>query len=199
MAAVKHSFKTSGARVNVGILAYQGNLAEHVAVLKKLKIEAREVRTIEDLSDITHLIIPGGESTVIGRFLQMWGVGEEIKKRVTDGTLAVFGTCAGAILLSTKITGKNNPEPLGLIDITVDRNAYGTQRYSFETEIILGKKMIPVAFIRAPKITRTGKKVEILAKDQGLPVVVLQSRVLASTCHAEERGSTEIHRLFLSL
>jgi pyridoxal 5'-phosphate synthase pdxT subunit len=185
----------------VGILAYQGDVAEHEAVLDMLKQKHRQVRTTDDLSGVTHLIIPGGESTVIGRFLGMWGLGKEIQKRVKAGTLAVFGTCAGAILVSRKIAGKNNPSPLGLIDIAVDRNAYGTQIDSFEAEIDVRGigKHVPVAFIRAPKLTKVGKGVDVLAKRGDDPVLIRQGRVLASVCHPEARGETAIHRLFLGL
>ncbi len=187
--------------MHVGILAYQGDVAEHEAILDVLAQRHRQVRTIEDLTDVTHLIIPGGESTVMGRFLAMWDVGDEIKRRAAAGTLAVFGTCAGAILLAKKIAGKNNPAPLGLIDIDVDRNAYGTQIDSFETELAVKgiEGPVSVAFIRAPKIARVGKGIDVLAARDGSPVLVRSGRILASACHPEARGETGIHRLFLSM
>ncbi len=185
----------------VGVLAFQGDVAEHVAVLTRLHVPSIEVRTKDDLSKIDGLIIPGGESTVISGFLTSSGVGREIQRRVYDRKhpLAVYGTCAGAIVLARKATGKHAPRPLGLIDLTVERNAYGTQLDSFETVInVRGiREPLSVAFIRAPKITRTGRKVEILAHDQGLPVLVRQGRVLVGTFHPEVRAETAIHRYFV--
>lgn len=197
----------------VGVLAFQGDFAEHISVLHSMHIPAIEVRSLTDLSKIGALIIPGGESTVIAKFLEETGVGKEIIKRTQSGStdprldnpnprpLFVYGTCAGAIVLSKKVTGKNSPKSLGLIDISIDRNAYGTQLDSFETEIrvkgIQGK--IPVSFIRAPKITKVGKGVEILAEHSGIPVLVRQGRVLAGTFHPEVRADERMHRLFLKM
>ena len=185
----------------VGVLAFQGDFAEHIAVLQLLRVPSIEVRTIEDLMKVGALIIPGGESTVIAKFLESTGVGREICRRVADTVhpLVVYGTCAGAIVLSKKVTGKNAPRSLRLLDITVDRNAYGTQMDSFETEIgVKGiREKIPVSFIRAPKITRVGKEVEILSAHNEEPVFVRQGNIFASTFHSEMRGSTTIHQLFL--
>jgi 5'-phosphate synthase pdxT subunit len=114
--------------------------------------------------------------------------------------LAVFGTCAGAILLASDILGKNAPEGLGLMDIAIDRNAYGTQIQSFHADVaVRGIGKIPVAFIRAPKIIRVGNNGEILASYEGAPVLVRQGRFLACTCHPEVRGETGIHRMFLKM
>jgi len=218
----------------VGVLAFQGDFAEHMDILRSMGVRCTEVRSLQDLASVDHLIIPGGESTVMARFLRETGVGEEIRKRATysfpaAGTprpgetgekaphfvrlrqttrgrerskpLAVFGTCAGAILLARKATGKNVPRSLELIDIEVDRNAYGTQIDSFETTLkIYGiKQLVPVAFIRAPKITKVGKSVEILASHRGFPVLVRQGRVLVATFHTEVRGESAIHEFFLRM
>jgi 5'-phosphate synthase pdxT subunit len=187
----------------VGVLAFQGDFAEHIEVLSRLHVPSLEVRTKDDLSKIDGLIIPGGESTVIAQFLTSTGVGKEIQRRLKDKThpLAVYGTCAGAIVLARKATGKNAPRTLGLIDIVIDRNAYGTQIESFETVVdIRGiKEPLSVAFIRAPKIIRTGRAVEILAHDQGLPVLVRQGRVLVGTFHPEVRSETALHQYFLDV
>ena len=107
--------------MTVGVLAFHGDFAEHLEILRSLKTKAIEVRSLDDLGQVDHLIIPGGESTVMARFLTETGVGDAIKARVKEGSLAVYGTCAGAILVSRKVTGKNAPRPLGLIDIVVDR------------------------------------------------------------------------------
>lgn len=184
----------------VGVLALQGDFAEHMAVLGSLHCEAKEVRIPEDLAECSHLIIPGGESTVMGKLLLSSGIRPELLKKMEQGTLAIFGTCAGAILLAKEIHGKNSPEGLGLIDMTVDRNAYGTQLHSFHADIaVTGIGTISVAFIRAPKITRVGKDVEILASYEGMPILVRQGRFLACACHPEVRGETAIHRYFLSM
>ena len=187
--------------MTIGVLAFHGDFAEHMELLHAMKKSAREVRSIDDLREISHLIIPGGESTVMSGFLTSTGIAAVIQKRVKEGSLAVYGTCAGAILLARKITGKNSPRSLGLMDMTVERNAYGTQLQSFGAELsikgISGK--LPVAFIRAPIITKVGKGVEVLASVKGSPVLVRQGRLLAGTFHPEVRRQTAIHKLFLSL
>lgn len=186
--------------MTVGVLALQGDYAEHMKVLRSLNVETKEIRTPGDLSQCSHLIIPGGESTVMGKLLTSSGIRDPLLKRANAGDLAIFGTCAGAILLAKEILGKNAPEGLGLMDITVDRNAYGTQIHSFDTEIVVeGLGTIPVAFIRAPKIRRVGKNVEILASHEGTPVLLRQGRFLACTCHSEVRGEPRIHQLLLTL
>lgn len=185
----------------VGILAFHGDVAEHIEVLTKLKVQSIEVRTLDDLEKVDRLIIPGGESTVMSRFLYMTGMDRVIRKRVAKGDLAVYGTCAGAILVAQKVKGKNAPSPLGLINIVVERNAYGTQMQSFEADLKVRGISEPIhaAFIRAPIITKIGSGVEILSVFDGNPVLVRQGRVLAGTFHPEARGEIAIHKLFLSL
>lgn len=190
--------------MTVGILAFHGDFAEHIDLLGSMGVHSIEVRSLKDLEKVDRLIIPGGESTVMARFLEETGVGEEIKKRTGKSSkhpLAVFGTCAGAILVAKNATGKKAPPPLRLIDIDVDRNAYGTQMNSFETEIkVRGlKRPLPAAFIRAPKITRVGSSVEILSVHDSTPVLVRQGRVLAATFHTEVRGETALHEMFLRM
>ena len=183
----------------IGVLAFHGDVAEHLAVLRSLKVAAKEIRTVAALEDCTHLIIPGGESTVIAKFLHESGLDKLIRIRVSRGDLAVYGTCAGAILLAKKATGLHAPDPLGLIDMTVDRNAYGSQMQSFDALVhVKGlKKPLPVAFIRAPKITNVAQSVGILAEYGGSPVLVRQGRMLAGTFHPEVRGETAVHEIFL--
>lgn len=214
----------------VGVLAFQGDFAEHHAILRKLKVASIDVRNLTDLAQVDALIIPGGESTVMAKFLEESRVGKEIIRRAripsslaplqtrlrqgnvgqeaegknkthASTSLTIFGTCAGAILLARKATGKNAPRTLGLIDITIDRNAYGTQTDSFEAKLkVRGmKKTVPASFIRAPKITRVGKGVEVLAEHDGVPVLVRQGNVMVATFHPEVRGETGVHELFLSL
>lgn len=189
-------------QIAVGILAFQGDVAEHAAIVQKLGHHPQEIRSLSDLrSPVTHLIIPGGESTVIARFLKETGIGDSIKEQARNGTLAIFGTCAGAILLAKEATGKNAPAPLGLIDISIERNAYGTQRDSFETSLSVRgiANPVPAVFIRAPRITRVGQDVAVLASYQDEPVLVQSHRMLAGTFHPELRGDTALHQFFLSL
>lgn len=185
-----------------GVLAFQGDFAEHIAVLSRMHMPSVEVRTIDDMSKIDALIIPGGESTVIAKFLEDTGVGREIQKRVrsTKHPLRIFGTCAGAIVLARKATGKNAPKTLGLIDATVERNAFGTQVDSFETQLKISgiRKPVPVAFIRAPKITAVGKGVEVLSRFRGEPVLVREGNVMIGTFHPEVRLETSLHTLFVT-
>jgi 5'-phosphate synthase pdxT subunit len=188
-------------KILVGILAFQGDVAEHKQVLDALKVQSMEVTTSDDLKDVTHLIIPGGESTVMARFLESSGLDAEIQARAANATLPVLGTCAGAILLARKAMGKNAPKTLNLINMIIDRNAYGTQLDSFEKNIKVKGTMEPVAvsFIRAPIIMETGDDAEILATDGGHPILVRQGRNLAATFHPEMRGETAIHKMFLGL
>jgi len=185
----------------VGILALHGDVAEHREVLELLKANVVEVRTPKDLALVDRLIIPGGESTVMEKLLETSGLRKAIADRVKEGTLPVYGTCAGAILIARKAKGLHAPNTLQLIDIDVERNAYGTQTHSFETSLRVKGSASPVrvAFIRAPKIGRVGKDVEVLAAHEGKPVLVKQGSVLAGTFHPEIRGRTDIHRLFLEL
>ena len=218
--------------MTVGVLAFQGDFSEHHQILKDLGVQSIDVRNFGDLSKVSALIIPGGESTVIAKFLEETGVGREIIRRsaisersaeskaeragkaerqkilngsgmlpaVDSQSLSVFGTCAGAIVLAKKATGKNAPKTLGLIDVTIDRNAYGSQVDSFEASLkIKGlKEPVDVAFIRAPKIVKVGKDVDVLATYKGNPVLVRQGNVMIATFHPEVRNQNNIHRLFLS-
>ncbi len=182
----------------VGVLALQGDFAEHLQIFRKLGAQCVEVRTKADLARVSHLVIPGGESTVISRFLRLSGLDDAIKIRVREGTLPVYGTCAGAILLAKNAIGKNAPPTLNLVDIDVERNAYGPQVDSFERVITVeGLGAVRAAFIRAPVIVRVGEGVQILAEDGGNPVLVRQGKLLAGTFHPEVRGETHVHKLFL--
>ena len=187
--------------MKVGILAFHGDFAEHIDILRSLKHTPVEIRALEDLKGISKLIIPGGESTVMASFLEKTGLGKEIQKRVRKKNLSVFGTCAGAILLAKKATGKHAPKTLGLIDLTVDRNAYGTQLDSFQATIkVKGiKKAFKVSFIRAPRFTSVGKTANVLAEYQGSPILVEQGNVLVAAFHSEVRGETSLHEYFIAL
>jgi pyridoxal 5'-phosphate synthase pdxT subunit len=204
----------------VGILALHGDFAEHSAILRKMKIVSREVRTVHDLNTVDRLIIPGGESTVMALLLSHTAIStsaalireaesrgfplhpeenlkEAIRTRNLTGTLPILGTCAGAILLAKEVTGRNAPEPLGLIDITIERNGYGTQLQSFSAEVEMKNGgSVHASFIRAPKITRVGKGVEVLARHEGIPVLVQHGAVMASTFHTEVVNETLLHQIF---
>ncbi len=121
--------------VKIGVLDIQGSVIEHVAALEKVGVEVVRVKNIADLDGVAGLIIPGGESTTIGKLLGWYGLGEEIKRRVLDGSLGLWGTCAGAILMAKKIVGRQTADSLGVMDIVVERNAYGRQIDSFECEL----------------------------------------------------------------
>lgn len=188
----------------IGVLAFQGDFAEHLSIVRELGVKAREVRNVEDLEGIDGLIIPGGESTVMCRFLEMTGVGKEIARRVhaKKKPLAVYGTCAGAIIIAKKVLGKHAVKPLGLMDITIDRNAYGTQSQSFETILNIKDRrglLVRASFIRAPKITSKGRGVEVISKHNDLPVLVKQGHLLASTFHPEVKDERVIHEMFVRM
>lgn len=184
------------ADAKIGVLALQGDFREHRAVLENLGVSVVEVRLPEDLAGLHGLIIPGGESTTIGGLLERYGLSGAIIRRHKEG-MAIWGTCAGAILLAKRIEGSQQKR-LGLMDITVRRNAYGRQLDSFETELeVTGLGGLHGVFIRAPMITRTGKGVEILASFEGQPVMVRQGNLLATTFHPEVSGSAKAHEYFL--
>jgi len=184
--------------VVVGVLALQGDFAEHIKVLELMKINALEVKTKFDLDKCSALIIPGGESTTIGKLLTISELGKEIKKRVSNG-MPFYGTCAGAIVAAKKVINEKEFTPLGLIDVVIERNAYGRQTESFEAEVHIKNEKINGVFIRAPVIKKIGKKVEILAKFEKNPVLVKQGRVIIGSFHPETEGKTIVHKLLISL
>jgi pyridoxal 5'-phosphate synthase pdxT subunit len=185
--------------VKIGILAVQGDFAAHAAMLAGLGADAVEVRTVADLDGCDGLILPGGESTTQLQFLQEEGLFEAVKKFAADGR-AVFGTCAGAILLATEV---KNPAQvsLGLLDMTVLRNAYGRQMAS---DVFFGSSKLTdvpleMVFIRAPIIDRVGPGIEVLAEYGGKPVLVRKANVMAATFHPELTDDSTVHRHFLEL
>jgi len=174
----------------VGVLALQGDFREHKEALKRLGIEAKEVRKKEHLEGLKALIVPGGESTTIGKLAREYGIEDEVRKRVEEGSLALFGTCAGAIWLAKEIVGY--PE--------VERNAFGRQVESFEEDLeVEGLGSFHGVFIRAPVFRRLGEGVEVLARLGDLPVLVRQGKVLASSFHPELTEDPRLHRYFLEL
>jgi 5'-phosphate synthase pdxT subunit len=185
--------------VKIGILAVQGDFAAHAAMLEGLGIETVEVRTPADMEGCGGLILPGGESTTQLQFLQEEGLAETIKKFAAEGH-AVFGTCAGAILLATDVENPKQ-ESLGLLDMTVLRNGYGRQIASdvFSAKSTLKDEPLEMVFIRGPIIERTGPGIEILAKHAGKPAIVQKGRLLATTFHPELTSDTTVHEYFLTL
>jgi len=185
--------------MSIGVLALQGDVIEHIRMIKRLNAIPIEIRKKEELENVDALIIPGGESTTISKLIQRNGLDREIIRRAKEG-MPIYGTCAGMILLSKKVEN-NQVTPLGLIDITVKRNAYGRQIDSFEAELKtkISDKPFKVDFIRAPIITEYGKDVEILAEYDGIPVLARQNNILVSSFHPEVGSTAEIHRYFLGM
>ena len=183
----------------IGVLAIQGAYKKHEEAVQKLGINTIEVRTEEDIRLIDGLIIPGGESTTIGKLLTKNNLIGPINKRIEKG-MAVFGTCAGMILLAKSVPESNQPL-LGVMDISVERNAYGRQINSFEAEFtVKGLNGNPVngIFIRAPKIAGISDNVEVLASHENVPVLVRQGHILAASFHPELSNDLRIHSFFIS-
>ncbi len=187
--------------MRIGVLALQGAFAEHIAVLHRLKVEALPVRLPKELNGLDGLVIPGGESTSISKLMLSYNLLSEIVNLAKNG-LPVFGTCAGMILLASK-TSDSDIKPLGVMAITVRRNAFGRQKESFETElpiVVLGEKPFPGIFIRAPIIEQASSEVEILARlDDSTSVAARQGNTLASAFHPELTGDLRFHRYFLDI
>jgi 5'-phosphate synthase pdxT subunit len=186
--------------VTVGVLALQGDFVEHEAILKRLGAQAREVRLPADLDGLQGLIIPGGESTTITRLMAMYGLLEPIRAFATRNP--VWGTCAGMIVMAKEATDLDR-EGLNLMDISVERNAFGRQVDSFETDLdIAGIKGPPVRaiFIRAPRISHVKPGVEVLAAlDDGTVVAARQGRLMVTAFHPELTDDTRLHEYFLSM
>jgi len=185
--------------LKIGILAVQGDFAAHAELLRSLGAESVEVRTPADLAGCDGLILPGGESTTQLQFLQEEGLSDAIKTFVSQGK-AIFGTCAGAILLATDV---QNPAQasLGLLDMTILRNAYGRQVASdvFFGSCKLKIELMEMVFIRGPIIDRVGSGVDVLAEYAGKPALVQKNNVMAATFHPELTDDPTVHQHFLSL
>ncbi len=184
----------------VGVLALQGDFREHKEALRRLGVEAKEVRKPEHLEGLKALVVPGGESTTIGKLAREYGLEEAVRRRVEEGSLALFGTCAGAIWMAKEILGYPEQPRLGVLDAAVERNAFGRQVESFEEEVeVRGLGPFPGVFIRAPVFRRLGEGVEVLAELGGLPVLVRQGKLLASSFHPELTEDPRLHGYFLEL
>jgi len=187
--------------MKIGVLASQGAFIEHIIALNKLDIEAVPVRLPGELKGVDGLIIPGGESTTISLLMNAYDLMQEIAS-LARGGMPVFGTCAGMIMMAKQISG-NNTQSLGLMDISVKRNAFGRQVDSFETELnipVLGKKPFPAVFIRAPIIEHHAKGVEVLARlDDNTMVAARQGKMLATAFHPELTDDLRFHGYFLEI
>lgn len=184
----------------IGILALQGSCIEHFNILSKIEgVVPSYVKTLEELSEVDGLIIPGGESTTISKLLKDFGLFDGFKKRIEDG-LCCYGTCAGVILLAKEIENENRH--LGLMDITVLRNAYGRQLGSFVTDLDIPEvsdEKVSGVFIRAPKITKAGKNVDVLCKHEDSIVMARQGNLLVTTFHPELTDNLSVHKYFLNM
>lgn len=182
--------------MKAGVLALQGDFREHARTLSDAGATPREVRTVADLGEVDCLIIPGGESTTISKLAHLYELVEPIRERALEG-MPLFGTCAGMILMAKRVVGI---EPLlGLMDVTVHRNAYGRQVDSFEADIrVVGvDHAVRAVFIRAPMVEDIGPEVEVLATHEGHPVVIEQGNLLAASFHPELVRETQLHEYFL--
>jgi 5'-phosphate synthase pdxT subunit len=187
--------------MKIGVLAVQGAFAEHIKLLETLGVEAAAVRLPEELEGVAGLIISGGESTTISHLMSAYDLMKEITGLAREG-MPVFGTCAGLILMARQISG-NTAKSLGLMDITVRRNAFGRQVDSFETELeipVLGKKLFPGVFIRAPKIEEYADGVEVLGRlADGTIVAARQRKLVVTAFHPELTEDLRFHRYFLDI
>jgi 5'-phosphate synthase pdxT subunit len=187
--------------VTIGVLALQGDFARHAAALGRCGVRVVEVRKPEQLADLDGLVIPGGESTTLLKLMETWGFVPALEAFHAEGR-PLFGTCAGLILVAREVERPRQPS-LGLIDVTVERNAYGRQRESFEAagSAMLDGEPVPIemVFIRAPRIRRVGPGVEVLARHGDEPVMARQGTVLVASFHPELTGTDAVHRHFCDM
>jgi 5'-phosphate synthase pdxT subunit len=187
--------------MKIGVLALQGAFREHLDTLRTIGVEGVRVREPADLEGISGLILPGGESTTMRQLIERWGLRQPILDLAESGA-PLFGTCAGMIVLADEIVG-GEPPVLPLLDIEVERNAFGRQLDSFEAELsvpILGDTPVHAVFIRAPIVERTGPGVDVLARlDDGRVVAVREKNVIATAFHPELAGETRFHRLVATM
>lgn len=199
----------SGAAPVIGVLALQGAVREHVAMLERAGARAIPVRRASELSEVDGLVLPGGESTTMSRLLETFELLEPVRARIADG-MPAFGSCAGMILLARQVLdGRPDQQQLGGLDVVVRRNAFGRQVDSFESELdFAGVGPVHAVFIRAPWVEKVGDGVDVLATVAGAPgeddrtariVAVRQGAVLATAFHPELTGDERVHRLFVDI
>lgn len=187
--------------IKIGVLALQGDFSKHIEALERLGVQAIPVKLPSEVNEIDGLIIPGGESTTVGKLMARFGVDEAITRRV-DAGMPVFGTCMGMIMLAREIEGSEQPR-LGLMNITVRRNAFGRQVDSFESDLIIpeiGGAPVRAVFIRAPFVTEVKNGAKVLAElDGGTIVFVREGNRLAAAFHPELTDDTRVHEYFLKI
>ena len=187
--------------MNIGVLAVQGDFAEHIALLSMLGVEAQEVRLPHQMRELDGLIIPGGESTTLSRLMSLYNLREPVAQLCRDGK-GLWGTCAGMIMMAREIT-EEDPVPMGLMDIVVQRNYFGRQIDSFEQDLevkAFDGGPFHAIFIRAPGLLQVGSSTQVLASlPDGRPVAVRQGNMLASSFHPELTKDTRFHQYFLDL
>lgn len=184
----------------VGVLALQGAFAAHIAILESLGVDTIEVRSAEQLAEVDALILPGGESTTVSMLLERFGLLEQLRSRIHDEQLPVFGTCAGMILLAEEILdGRADQHCLKALPMSARRNGYGRQLASFETDLDIDGLDEPFhgIFIRAPTVERIGAGVEVLAKVDGQPVMCRHEAVTVASFHPELSGDARLHKRWL--
>lgn len=186
--------------MKIGILGFQGAIIEHRQHIEKLGHEAFVVRYVEELDDLNGIILPGGESTTIGKLLVRTGMAGPLREKIRQG-FPVWGTCAGMILLAKELA--NDPvKHLAVMDITVRRNAYGTQIDSFDTFVdipAVSAEKLPLVFIRAPYIEQVGKQVEVLCRVEGHIVAAREKNMLVTSFHPELTDNSAFHEYFISM
>ena len=188
--------------MKVGVLSVQGAVSEHLKHLELCGVETVAIKSIASLNEVSGLIIPGGESTTIGRLIGIFGLADLIKDRNRQGNLAVFGTCAGMVLMASEVMDGIEDQPkLDLMDISVQRNAFGRQRESFETALTFNKfdRPLMAVFIRAPIIRKTGPGVEILAEMAEGIVAARQGNLLTTSFHPELTDDLRVHQYFIEM
>lgn len=186
--------------LKVGVLALQGDVREHLLALEATGVSPTSVKRADELAGVDAMVLPGGESTTIGKLLDRFGLLEPLRDRASGG-MPMYGTCAGLILMARDIVGTQDaPHRLSVLDVAVKRNAYGRQVDSFETDLEVTGLDLPfrAVFIRAPSIEEVGQDVEVLATVDGAPVLVRQGPLLASSFHPEMTSDARIHELFVN-
>lgn len=186
--------------VEIGVLGFQGAIVEHCRHIEELGERAVVVRYPEQLEELDGLILPGGESTTIGKLLHLTGMTEPLREKIQKG-LPVWGTCAGMILLAKKIVG-DSVTHLALMDMEVKRNAYGRQIDSFDVQLEIpevDRRPLPLVFIRAPYITETGRNVRVLGRLEGHVIAAREGNMLATSFHPELTDSLAFHRYFAGM
>ena len=186
--------------MRVGVFALQGDVREHLQLLTSLGVESIEVRNAEQLASCDGLIIPGGESTTISKLIDIFGLRDDLLAYIAQGK-PVYGTCAGMIMLATEVLDEaSGQQSLKAMDISVRRNAFGSQLDSFEASVEFEGSPVEVAFIRAPIVERVGENVQVLSKlSTGAIVAVREGNLLATSFHPELTGDSAVHEYFLGM